>query len=593
MDIIGNWHPKNDETRAWMKAAAADFSSCVFLVAETATNVGEEDPTSRPAVKSIQLDTAGVDFEGFIFPGDAWFDSTTFTGITSFERATFTGNAWLGSTTFTGIASFERATFGGIASFLHATFRSDVRFGNATFRGIASFASAIFKGDARLESANFVNIARFDNSTLEGEARFDGAFFRRDTFFVRAAITGIASFESAIFSGMTSFVGATFKSDALFDSVAFERNIFFYGARFFRKAGFSLVNFERVAGFEGVQFYGDANFSAIRGARAFSLANAKFQNVPDFIQAHFEEAPRLDNMRVVVRVIDRHPRPAREKGEVGWKARWYTIRYAAGRLRTFPYRAIRGFSQRIRHAGLDMPSRWRALKRLAIEGHDTDRELAFFSGEVRSARFAIDWPWPRPLWNAEGWSGFFRFWAGLFYQILSDFGRSLLRPLLAWGLSIALFAAYYLAQSPAITDKPEGLDRRGFIGQVVTYSRLALTVISLEKPPGCFALIVPVGKPIQDSQNDFTGLVEYVRNSTNILNEAFSVSYRNAAILLDSGSDSAHRAFGCLYGIERYGGNPVPYVPRSVGIASAIQKLLSAIFLFLFGLAVRNMLKMK
>jgi uncharacterized protein YjbI with pentapeptide repeats len=34
-------------------------------------------------------------------------------------------------------------------------------------------------------------------------------------------------------------------------------------------------------------------------------------------------------------------------------------------------------------------------------------------------------------------------------------------------------------------------------------------------------------------------------------------------------------------------------VPRSVAIASGIQKLLSAIFIFLFGLAVRNMLKMK
>jgi hypothetical protein len=38
---------------------------------------------------------------------------------------------------------------------------------------------------------------------------------------------------------------------------------------------------------------------------------------------------------------------------------------------------------------------------------------------------------------------------------------------------------------------------------------------------------------------------------------------------------------------------PVAYVPRSAAIASGFQKLLSAIFIFLFGLAVRNMLKMK
>jgi hypothetical protein len=55
----------------------------------------------------------------------------------------------------------------------------------------------------------------------------------------------------------------------------------------------------------------------------------------------------------------------------------------------------------------------------------------------------------------------------------------------------------------------------------------------------------------------------------------------------------AQAAFGCLYGVERYGGNPVAYVPRNVAIASGIQKLLSAIVIFLFGLAVRNMLKVK
>jgi hypothetical protein len=45
--------------------------------------------------------------------------------------------------------------------------------------------------------------------------------------------------------------------------------------------------------------------------------------------------------------------------------------------------------------------------------------------------------------------------------------------------------------------------------------------------------------------------------------------------------------------VERYGGNPVAYVSRSVAIASGIQKLVSAIFIFLFGLVIRNMLKVK
>jgi hypothetical protein len=87
--------------------------------------------------------------------------------------------------------------------------------------------------------------------------------------------------------------------------------------------------------------------------------------------------------------------------------------------------------------------------------------------------------------------------------------------------------------------------------------------------------------------------VEKARAATNLVNEALSVSYHNAVILLGASGDSVHRAFGCLYGVERYGDNPVAFVPRSVAIASGVQKLLSAVFIFLFGLAVRNMLKVK
>ena len=52
-----------------------------------------------------------------------------------------------------------------------------------------------------------------------------------------------------------------------------------------------------------------------------------------------------------------------------------------------------------------MPARWRALKRLAIQGHDTDRELQFFSGELRSQRFAEHWPLPWPVWKRKPWGG--------------------------------------------------------------------------------------------------------------------------------------------------------------------------------------------
>ena len=84
------------------------------------------------------------------------------------------------------------------------------------------------------------------------------------------------------------------------------------------------------------------------------------------------------------------------------------------------------------------------------------------------------------------------------------------------------------------------------------------------------------------------------RDGTGLANEAWHLAFRNAFIVLDGSSEAAHRTYGCLYGVEMYGGsNPLAVVPSAVSTVSAIQKLFSALMIFLFGLALRNMLKMK
>ncbi|MFZ1108637.1 MAG: hypothetical protein WAN43_09870 [Rhodomicrobium sp.] len=81
---------------------------------------------------------------------------------------------------------------------------------------------------------------------------------------------------------------------------------------------------------------------------------------------------------------------------------------------------------------------------------------------------------------------------------------------------------------------------------------------------------------------------------TDLANEAWHLAFRNAFIVLDGSSEAAHRTYGCLYGVEMYGGsNPLAVVPSAVSTVSAAQKLFSALMIFLFGLALRNMLKVK
>ena len=333
------------------------------------------------------------------------------------------------------------------------------------------------------------------------------------------------------------------------------------------------------------------------------MAGAVFEAVPDFIQAHFEEAPRLDNLKVYGRWVARHPWPEKKKeakvqpedGELEkkqeeepdsqWRQRRYAARHFGGRVRTWPVRAAKGGWRRVQEGNSNIPAQWRALKRLAIQGHDTERELEYHARELQSQRFEDDWPLPFRFWSPASWVGALRFWFGMFYGLFSDFGQSTIRPALLWLATIAVFAMYFLSGQPYVARPAQTL---GYADTAKFYARLAPAL--WRAPPPCYrGAFDEDGRP----SDKLTGLVEPVIGSTNALREAIRLAFRNGSVILDGGEDAVHRTYGCLYGIERYGGNPVPFVPGFVTDASGIQKVLSALYIFLFGLALRNMLKMK
>ena len=615
--------PENAETHQWISEAKADFSSHLFLVRDAERTKG-----------AIAIGGKLFDFRGFVFPGYALFYDATFKGNARFISAAFKGNAsfsgavfegfstWFASatfegtadfgstitfkgesaTTFKGEARFDGATFKGSAifpgaiferaNFSSAAFHGDANFHGSTFKDYASFRDATFKGNARFISANFkggaaFNRATFNRTVFEGDASFVNATFSCPAFFQRAAFSR-TSFDNATFSADVWFRDATFTGDARFRRATFQRDAIFVSVDFASDVRCRSATFEGNAFFRGARFRRSAGFYAIRGERGFEMTAAQFEVVPEFIQAHFEEAPRLDNVKVNERLPPLPEKNSKDDEKLLWRERLHREWQDKSALYR---RATSGLSM---YSPLrDVPARWRALKRLAIQGHDTDRELQFFSGEVRSARFAGDWPLPWPLWKSSAWGGCLRFYAGWLYQVFSDFGRSLLRPFLAWVFCIVIFAVYFLGQNPDMAAKREELHRDGFIGQVIAYGTVALDQFRKPVAPYCYPGTQPKPGETKGVTDGFSGLVEDVRATTNLVNEALSIAYHNALIVLDSSGDSAHRAFGCLYGVERYGGNPVAFVPRSVAIASGIQKLLSAIFIFLFGLALRNMLKVK
>ena len=69
---------------------------------------------------------------------------------------------------------------------------------------------------------------------------------------------------------------------------------------------------------------------------------------------------------------------------------------------------------------------------MAIQGADYEREQMAFKGELRSRRWTVDKPWHLGTWF------------GLLYDGLADCGRSIVRPVMLWGVLLALFPAIYL-----------------------------------------------------------------------------------------------------------------------------------------------------
>ena len=84
------------------------------------------------------------------------------------------------------------------------------------------------------------------------------------------------------------------------------------------------------------------------------------------------------------------------------------------------------------------------LRRLAAQGHDHECEIQFLTGEIIARRGTMD-TWSRP-----------RFWAGLLYEVLSDFGRSVVLPVLWLAVSIWVFAGIYGSHNPELALVPYG-----------------------------------------------------------------------------------------------------------------------------------------
>ena len=428
-------------------------------------------------------------FESFIFPGSVSFLDFKFQYATSFQESTFKHKV-----------KFIHSKFECKATFENTIFENEAIFKNATFHDKATFAGAVFKNEALFDNAMFEKETTFHATTFHHPAYFQKCNFKEDVRFIDTKFLDYITFEHANFYKLCKFYQSTFSPeiDANFCNAIFHYNTWFGECEFHGNTIFARLQSKLNLVFRDTTFHQSANFDAIRAEHTFSLEKVTFKkDVPNFIQAHFEEAPRLDDI-----TFGKSVAPG---------SFWNSI---------------------LSPISTETKARYQALKRLAIEAHDHENEQRFWAGELRSDRSlrTEDNQWKiRPLFSAF-------WWGNIAYGAVSNYGRSIIRPLFTW---------------------------------------IALTILVA-------ILHISTHTPTEN-------------NNCNICRSALHVAVKTGSLgLIQDPSKRIIfvRDYACLYGTQN-DKRQTPNIPGAILAAEGFQALFSAILIFLCLLGIRNNFKLK
>lgn len=421
-----------------------------------------------------------ADFESAVFLGEfSWSGRIS----VSCRRALFCDKVLARGATFIGCANFEGASFSGECWFSDARFRARAEFSDAAFsnpntaffsriqfhRG-ASFNNAAFSGGCYFAHSNFVSTGFFDKTT------FDGADFSHVTFsspypavFRRATFRGYTRFEDTRFGNEAEFSDTRFEGAAEFKDALFSGEVRFDGAKFDREASFAgATPFAKQVDFENATFSDDVNFSDRRFTAHTSFARANFGGVPEFYGAdlhndttfagarfrgdqnsHAMARPRrqwFQNRRMYDqrplwkwrrKVMDERHFEEMMEAETHRTPRHLKRR----RLRIYKYRYVLPFA--LRAPGMEKVRREHDLE---IERYEVAyRRLRWLCKQIGSIEYegmfhALELRAHAERTNTNPTARL----ASIIYQNLSDYGRSIGRPLAWLTAAWVLFATVYL-----------------------------------------------------------------------------------------------------------------------------------------------------
>ena len=238
----------------------------------------------------------------------------------------------------------------------------------------------------------------------------------------------VLSFDGFVFPGYANFGSAQFTGDAAFSDAQFTGSAHFHSAKFAGGAYFKSAQFTGNAHFESAQFTRDAHFRSAQFAGDAYFGSATFKSRTVFMDASFKSMAEFAGHQSGALVLH-------DRREIRRRAHLQPGRFqASARSGRCPVSAAPLLAQGRSGAS----PLYRAIRRMAIQGSDYEREQMAFKGELRARRWTSDSPIQLSTW------------IGVLYDGIADCGRSMLRPFLLWFVLLALFPALYLANGGAL-----------------------------------------------------------------------------------------------------------------------------------------------
>ena len=350
-----------------------------------------------------------ADFSEFIFPGQVFFNHPHGLEYVPEGLEGKAGNVAI----FKEKAIFRKAEFHGPVAF------DGVKFEFQPKRHMLLLLNIEPEYCADFSDAIFYDIAEFYMCEFMFEASFNRAIFKGCTGFRKVNFRGYAWFRDAIFGELKPSQNNknSCSQEVWFEKCTFHSESRFEGSEFFSKAFFRLATFNLPPHFNShiytspltrqgeresnnnanpppkkTIFHNESDFSRIESKRGFNLGDVVFKCVPDFREANFHDPPDLDDMKI-------------EESATQAKAN-------------------------------DDHRKFRALRRIAESGQNHYLALELFAREVRSRRNVVD----KCFGKGAG-----IYWWGLIYDLISNFGRSFVRPMLLWAFStFVIFPLIYV-----------------------------------------------------------------------------------------------------------------------------------------------------